>query len=160
MEDGKTVITVVCTGNVCRSPMAKHLLQHALDADNSGLEGFIVRSAGLSAFTGDPASANAVRAMGKVGLDISGHRSQTFSDQVMEVSDLVLTMTSGHKEIIQRLYPDSPVPVHRFREWILDGSREVPDPFGGSLEVYLETRDSLAEAIPSVLKFIKDHFKQ
>lgn len=158
MEGDKKVITVVCTGNTCRSPMAERLLSHALGAPDSGLEGFSVMSAGVSAFSGDAASGNAVRALKKVGLDLSDHRSRPLTSQLLEISDLVLTMTNAHKDIILSTNPELELPIHRFREWVTAGSKEVPDPFGGPLDVYVETRDSLAEAVPSIIAFIKKTF--
>ena len=158
MQDGKKVITIVCTGNICRSPMGERLLQHALAAETGELGEIEVISAGVSAFPGDQASRNAVQAMKRVGLDLSDHRSRPLSDQVLEISDLVLTMTTNHIDIIRMQNPDLEVPVYRFREWVSKGSREVPDPFGGSLPVYVETRDNLAEAIPSIIEFIKTQF--
>ncbi|MEX0323315.1 MAG: low molecular weight protein arginine phosphatase [Puniceicoccaceae bacterium] len=155
MEGDKKVITVVCTGNVCRSPMAERLLQHALDAEEGPLKEIQVISAGVSAFPGDPASNNAVKALSSVNLDLSDHRSRPLSDQVIEVSDLILAMTQGHVDIIKHQHPDSTVPVFRFREWIASGPKEVPDPFCGPLELYKDTRDSLAEAVPSIINFLK-----
>ena len=155
MEGGKKVITVVCTGNVCRSPMAERLLQHALNAEDQPLKDIQVISAGVSAFPGDPASNNAIKALKSVNLDLSDHRSRPLSDQVMEVSDLILTMTRGHADIIHDQHPESTVPVFRFRDWVGAGPKEVPDPFCGPLELYKDTRDSLAEAVPSIINYLK-----
>ena len=68
-------------------------------------------------------------------------------------------LTSSHLQAIKLRYPGLETPVHRFREWMPSGSREVPDPCGGPLDIYIETRDSLAEAIPSLLTYIKNHFE-
>lgn len=158
MEGGPKNITVVCTGNICRSPMAASLLAHALQAEDEPLRSIKVHSAGVSAFAGDPASANACKALKPVGLDISDHRSRPFSDQLADQSELILTMTSGHINAIRMQHPGLKAPVYRFREWIESGSKEVPDPFGGPLDLYIETRDHLAEAIPSIIKFLKEAF--
>jgi protein-tyrosine-phosphatase len=160
MEGEQKVITVVCTGNICRSPMAEHLLRHALANEGEPFRSFKVISAGVSAYPGDPASRNAVEAMRKVQIDLSDHRSRPLSDQVLAISDLILTMTSSHAEIIRLQNPHLAIPVHLFREWIPSGDREVPDPFGGPLQLYADTRDALAEAIPSVLNFLKTRFEQ
>ena len=154
MEDGKRIITVVCTGNICRSPMGERLLAHALAADEQ-FSHIKVLSAGTAAYPGDSASTNSRIAMRKVGLDLTDHRSRPLTSQLLDISDLVLTMTSGHKDIIELQNPGLDVPIYRFREWMDAGSKEVPDPFGGPLEIYLETRDSLAEAIPSILNYIR-----
>jgi protein-tyrosine-phosphatase len=139
--------------------MAERLLQHALAAEDEPLNQIQVISAGVSAFPGDPASRNAITVLEAVNLDLSDHRSRPLSDQVMDISDLILTMTQGHTDIIQHQHPDSEMPIFRFREWIDNGPKEVPDPFCGSLELYKDTRDSLAEAIPSIIQFLKDQFK-
>jgi protein-tyrosine-phosphatase len=158
MEGLPRVITVVCTGNVCRSPMAERLLAHALKAEDEPLRSIIVQSAGVSAFAGDPPSRNACKALQPVKIDLGDHRSRPFSDQLAETSDLILAMTSGHIDVIQNRYPGLETPVFRFREWVADGNREVPDPFGGPLDLYVETRDSLAEAIPSIIHYLKSQY--
>ena len=156
MEGPYRTITVVCTGNVCRSPMAASLLSHALKAEEEPLRSIEVHSAGVSAFSGDPASGNAGKALKPVGLDLSRHRSRSLSEQLADRSDLILTMTSGHMDAIRLMHPDLKAPVYRFCEWIDSGSKEVPDPFGGPLDLYVETRDHLAEAIPSIIRFLKN----
>lgn len=160
MEGNSKVITVVCTGNICRSPMAERLLAHAFAAGDGPLRSLKVRSAGLSAASGDPASSNSIKALKAVSLNLEDHRSQPFSPSIAQSSDLILTMTSAHREAISLNFPDLGIPVHRFREWVPSGSREVPDPFGGPLDLYLETRDSLVEAIPSILTFLRKDFLQ
>ena len=155
MEYAPKTIAVVCTGNICRSPMAERLLQHALDAEEEPLHSCRVVSAGISAASGLPASENALRALGKVGLDLSGHESQPFSRKLADGSDLILVMTSGHMRAIQTELPELKAPVYRFREWVAAGPRDVLDPFGGPLDLYVETRDNLAEAVPSIIQFIK-----
>ena len=160
MEGNSKIITVVCTGNVCRSPMAERLLAHALAAEQAPFNSLKVRSAGLSAAAGDPPSDNSVKALKAVKLNLDDHRSRPFSPSMAESSDLILTMTSAHREAILLNFPDLGIPVYRFREWVSSGPREVPDPFGGPLDLYLETRDNLAEAIPSILTFIKKDFRQ
>ena len=69
-------ILVVCTGNVCRSPMGAALLQHALAAQPEPLRSLEVLSAGVASRTGEPASPNAVTALKKVGIDLKGHVSR------------------------------------------------------------------------------------
>lgn len=159
MNDLPRVITIVCTGNVCRSPMAERLLAHALQAEDEPLRSISVQSAGVSAFAGDPPSRNACKALQSVKLNLEDHRSRPFSDQLADTSDLILTMTSGHIEAIRRHYPGLTTPLFRFREWVGNGNPEVPDPFGGPLDLYVETRDVLAEAIPSIINYLKSQYK-
>lgn len=138
--------------------MAERLLRHALAAEPEPLNSLEVISAGVSAFPGDPASRNAIAALRKVNLDLEDHRSRPLSDQLMEISDLILTMTSGHIDMIQMQYPEMDNPIYRFREWVPSGSKEVPDPIGGALDLYSDTRDSIAEAIPSIIAHLREEF--
>jgi len=150
-----SVITVICTGNVCRSPMAERLLQHALKAESGSLSDITVQSAGVSAYNGDPASENAVKALSKVGLDLTDHRSRRLNEPILEESALTLVMTENHRALIEHFFPDNKTPVLLFRE-LKDGQgADIPDPFGGSLEQYIETRDSIAESIPAILEYLK-----
>ena len=75
-------IVVVCTANICRSPMAEGLLAHALAGQPEPLQSLNVISAGVSARRGDPVSENSVVALRKTGIDISAHRSQPVSAEL------------------------------------------------------------------------------
>ncbi|MCC5840195.1 MAG: low molecular weight protein arginine phosphatase [Opitutales bacterium] len=156
MAENRKVV-VACTGNTCRSPMAAHLLRHALAAEEEPLNTLEVVSAGVSAFAGDPPSENAVRALGKVGLDLSPHRSRRFAPELAEGAGVIFVMTEAHRQIIRERFPDIKAPLLLFRE-LMGGHNapEVPDPFGGTLTDYIDTRDSLAEAIPSVLRWLRE----
>jgi protein-tyrosine-phosphatase len=156
----EAVVTIVCTGNTCRSPMAEVLLRHALDARDPALPPIRVQSAGVSAYAGDPASENAVRAVQKVGLNLESHRSRKLTAPLLEESDLIIAMTESHLALIEHFFPDSSVPAILFREPADGPGSEVPDPFGGSLGDYIETRDSLAAAIPALLKELQTRFSQ
>lgn len=140
--------------------MAAKLLEHALAAEDAPLNQIKVVSAGVSAPGGDAASLNSVKALKKVGLDIEDHRSQPFTYALMDQSDLILVMTESHRDIIQRAFPEDNTPILRFREKITHGSKEVPDPFGGPLDLYVETRDSLADAIPSLLQYLRELYQK
>jgi protein-tyrosine-phosphatase len=153
-----TIVTV-CTANICRSPMAAALLQHALAAQPEPLRSIKVISAGVSPHPGEPVSENSVTALKKVGLNISGHRSQALTQQMLDQAEFVFCMTESHRSMIQ--VQAHPVPKHLFlfREFLpppLD--REIPDPYGGPLKVYEAARDEMVEAIPSLVEFIKTRF--
>ncbi|MCC5833236.1 MAG: low molecular weight protein arginine phosphatase [Opitutales bacterium] len=160
MSEIRPQITVVCTGNTCRSPMAERLLQHALAAEPEPLRSIRVVSAGVAAFPGDSATENAVRALKKVDIDLKDHRSRRFSYQLLDESSLVLAMTDSHRAFIRHEFPEDETPVYLFREFMQDGNPEVPDPCGGPLDYYIETRDNLAEAIPSLLAELRKYFSK
>ena len=117
----------VCTGNTCRSPMAAALW---------GRLGGVGASAGLYARDGEPASANAVRVMEEMGLDLSGHRAQTVTESMVRDADAVFGMTETHAAALAARFPAQrgkirPLPL------------EIPDPFGGDLEDYRTCADHL-----------------
>ncbi len=158
MPDEK-VITVVCTANICRSPMAAALLQHALKAEDEPLKSLKVVSAGVSAYSGEPASVNSVRALKSVGLDISDHRSQGLSPSLADRSFAIFGMTQSHLMMIDLQHEEHTPHVYLLRQFMPDGSGfEIPDPFGQDLAAYESTRDSMVEAIPSVVDWLKKNY--
>ncbi|MCD8482082.1 MAG: low molecular weight protein arginine phosphatase [Verrucomicrobia bacterium] len=135
--------------------MAEKLLAHALAAEPEPLKSIKVVSAGVAAGDGMPASRNAVTALQRVHLDLTQHRSQQVTDELLRASDWILAMTEGHRDTLFAYFPDLNKPVLLFRERLDSTDARVPDPYGGPLQEYLETRDSLAEAIPSIIQWIK-----
>ena len=149
-------ILIVCTANICRSPMAAALLQHFLAGQNEPLKSLQVVSAGIAARQGDPISDNAAVAMKRVGLDLSQHSSQPVTQQLLDGALIVLCMTESHRAMIQLQFERVPTHLYLFREFLPPPvDPEVDDPYGGPLSVYETCRDNLVEAVPSVVNFLK-----
>ncbi len=149
-------IIIVCTANICRSPMAAGLLAHALAGQPEPLKSLRVSSAGVAARNGDLVSENSVVALRKVGIDISGQRSRPLTQEMLDGALVVLCMTEAHRSMIE--LQAAPVPQHvcLFREFLAPPApREIGDPFGGALKLYEAARDEMVEAIPSLVKFLK-----
>ncbi|MDR3228408.1 MAG: low molecular weight phosphotyrosine protein phosphatase [Puniceicoccales bacterium] len=155
-------ITIICTGNICRSPMGEGLLRHALKAEQAPLRDVPVVSCGTSAWhEGEAATANAVRALQKCGIDISAHRSRQVTKRIVENSLAIFAMTSDHLETLHDLYGDTlPAPAMLMRG-LMDlpaeelYADEVADPFGGDLHRYEDCRDDIVAAVPSILNFLR-----
>lgn len=149
-------ILILCTGNICRSPMAEGLLKHALAGQTGPLKSLKVISAGVAARSGEMVSENSVLALKKTGIDISGHRSQAATQDLLDGALIVFGMTESHRAIIQA--QGTPVPRHLylFREFLPRAAdQEIGDPYGGPLKIYESSRDEMVEAIPSLIAFLK-----
>ncbi len=155
-ESQPGLILAVCTANICRSPMVEALLAHALRAEDGPLARFQVASAGVAARNGDRASPHSVTALKKVGLDISDHRSRGLTPELLSQASAVFVMTESHRAIIQAMFEPMPQNIYLLREFMPpEADKQIADPYGGPLPLYEQCRDEIVEAIPSVLKFLR-----
>jgi len=146
-------IAFVCTGNTCRSPMAR-VLARALVAERlGGVEasdarlaefGFEIGSFGVAAGPGARASQHAVTAMRRRGIDLSSHRSTQAVPEELARFDEILGLTRSHVAAITAALP----PRLAARVALLDPQgRDVADPVGGSLEDYLACAEAITAAL-------------
>jgi protein arginine phosphatase len=133
-------ILLVCTGNICRSPLAAALLERALK--ERGLDAIEVCSAGTGAWDGAPVSEGAYLVGLERGLDLSAHRAQLLGREMVEAADLILTMARHHRARVDELGGEGHVFVLGEYAGREGDEAEVSDPFGGDLDVY---RDTCAE---------------
>jgi protein-tyrosine phosphatase len=98
-------ILVVCSGNICRSPIAEGLLRRALER-RVGDDAPRVSSAGSIAADGGPATPSAVEAARELGIDIAGHRARRLSASLAD-ADLIVCMAAEHRDAIAALAPSA-----------------------------------------------------
>ena len=159
MASERNLILTICTGNVCRSPMAEKLLHHALTGQDAPLNQIEIVSAGVAAGYGDPASANSVAALKKIKLDLSRHKSQPLTQDLIDRAFLILGMTQSHIDILSHYYTGLPERMHLFREFMAKGETpEIPDPYGQNYAAYATCFDSMVEAIPSLVTYLKNEY--
>ena len=146
-------VLFVCTGNVCRSPMAEGFLRHM--AKKAGFE-IEVGSAGVGAMDDMTPSRNSVISMKEEGIDISRQLSRMLTPEMMEEYTHVFGLGTGHVDTIRSYFPEAQEKTFVLREFIADDGLdlEVPDPIGGDLDEYRLTRNLIKEAMPSILRFV------
>jgi glycine hydroxymethyltransferase len=143
-------VLFICTGNICRSPMAEGLLRQM-----SGGRVEVV-SAGLGAGRGQQPSAHAIRVLKEEGIDISEIRSQPVSAHLLEKADHIFTMTRDHLDMLLLLFPEMAAKARllRFDEAAKGGRADVTDPIGGTRETYESCKEDIKRAMPRVMELI------
>jgi protein-tyrosine-phosphatase len=141
-------ILFVCTGNTCRSAIAE-AIAHKLIIER-GLSDVELSSAGTSAWDGAPASDGALLVGMERGLDLSQHRAQTLTRDLVRDADLVLAMGPHHLERVEALGGSGK--SYLLTDFASHGasSRPVNDPIGGELEMYRATADELGQEVRRV----------
>lgn len=147
------LILFVCTGNVCRSPMAAALFNWRAKRLEETDE-WVAESAGTWANNSQPASGYSMTVMAQRGLDITGHRARTITDQDMEQSDIVIVMTRSHRDALAAEFPRHRHKIHLMSE-LRGRAYDIGDPYGGSLSEYNYCAQELEDLIESGYEVIK-----
>ena len=130
--------------------MAEYLLREKMGSDSE----WEIRSAGVSTTFGFPASSAAVLAMSEVGIDMTSHKSCPLSHELISVSDVIVVMTSTHRDQICRTFSDAEGKTYLLKSFAPGGTDEdVPDPIGASIETYRKIRDEIDDSLPGLIEF-------
>ena len=129
-------ILFVCTGNICRSPMAEGLLRHMLPPETR--EAVHVHSAGTHGLDGEPAAPFAVQAAAAMGVDLSRHRARSLHPEMVRQADVILVMEPFHRDIVKRALPAEDEGRLRLLATFEDPLRSdtIDDPYNKPLAVY------------------------
>ena len=138
-------VLVVCTGNVCRSPIAEGFLRSRL-ASRFGTEAPEVASAGTMGWVGSGADPASIEAAAERGVDISSHRARALSDVEVRAADLLLAMAVEHVEAIVGRTPNAAPRTFTLKE-LVRLLEALPSGVGGDPETALASRLGQAETL-------------
>lgn len=144
-------VLFVCTENTCRSPMAQYIFNHLIKT--MGIKNVKAQSAGLYARPNGKINENAKTALKEIGVK-TRFVSKDVSTNLLNKSDLVICMTMKHKvelalkfNVLDKIYS--------FSEYT--GGEDVSDPYGGSLEVYENTANTIyRNCVLLIRKLVKE----
>ena len=140
-----SAILFVCSGNVCRSPMAVGLMRRKFASEHLEAQ-HRVFSAGIWALDESSASENAQAVMAERNVDISDHIAHTITANDVAEADLILVMSQEHADMIRNTWPQYDWKVHRLAE--MSGKRkDIHDPYGRPIEAYRECADIISDYI-------------
>lgn len=153
-------ILVVCSGNICRSPMAEVILKAALAKRR--IDGVTVCSAGTGALHFEPAVEQAVNVCQEENLDLSRHRSQLLTPDIVVAADMVLVMEKRHRNEILRAVPEAEEKVHLLGSFVISrqkGDAEIFDPYGPSREAFRKCFEEIKEAVYGFANYLEEKIK-
>ncbi|ATJ82653.1 low molecular weight protein-tyrosine-phosphatase [Halomonas beimenensis] len=133
-------ILVLCTGNICRSPVVEALLRQALPERD-------ISSAGLGALVGQGVEPTARELAEADGLDVHAHQARQVTQEMLQSADLILVMSEGQRRAVADLAPAALGKTMLIGRWLDGGKgREIPDPYRKSREAFEHVHELLKEA--------------
>ena len=133
-------VVTVCTGNICRSPLAEYLFRSRLERVSAK-----VSSAGIQALVNQPADVLAQEIAQTHGLDLSPHLGRQVEKSVLEEHELVLVMEDHHRDYIRSRFPQVSGKVFLLGKW--EEEMQIPDPYKKSPDFFKEVYSQIDRSV-------------
>ncbi len=149
-------ITFVCSGNICRSPMAEFILK-AMFQKTKYRDFLETGSAGTLDLASSAAHELAIKVSAENDINLAVHRSKPVSEETVVDSDLIICMAVNHYEYLREHYPESRQKTILLKSWNREkppANRSVADPIGHDYEFFRETFKEIRSEIKRILPFI------
>ncbi|WP_428982641.1 low molecular weight phosphotyrosine protein phosphatase [Roseinatronobacter domitianus] len=138
-------ILTVCTGNICRSPVAEAAVRAALDGTTKRQAE--VSSAGLHALVGRGIDADSAAAAQACGIPLHNHAARQFDTEIGQQCDVILVMETHHRQEIAQRWP------HFLSKTFLighfDNARQVPDPYRQAMGMHAQAVEIILQCSES-----------
>lgn len=151
-------VLFVCSGNICRSPMAHAYLHDR--AVRAGLSHLVVDSAGLLGIEGQAAASHSADAVREYGIDLSRHRSQGIRAEDVRTSDVIVVMTQSHLEEMHGRFPGAAAEMFLLRAFERGpeprgGAADLEDPVVGPLEAHRASFETIRLCVDHLILRLK-----
>ncbi len=158
---GKFVITFVCSGNICRSPMAEGILKKML-AKTKFKNSITVNSAGTFNIAVRPVHINALVMSDKYNLHLDNHHSRHIQARNIREANMIFTLARDHYKYLRSHYPEFINKIFLLKQWKIPRNLTNPsiaDPIGYDLDFFEETMYEIQKEIQRIFPYILNELR-